>query len=159
MNICIMHFTTDWFTHVIPSLLPLIRDYLDTSQPIKALEIGSFQGRSTVWFLKNILAHPDSSITCIDTFEGSVEHTEKDKKNLQQIFYSNILSYIHKVHVIKGCSQEKLRSLPYEPIFDFVYVDGDHRTRYVIEDLVLVFPLIKSKGILLITNIKEKTVV
>lgn len=150
------HFTTDWFSHVIPTLRPLLQKHLVVDSPITALEIGSFQGRSTVWFLENILTHSASSITCIDTFEGSVEHTEREVLNLFDIFSNNIKSFKHKVKVLPGNSQIVLRQLPCTETFDFIYVDGDHRARYVIEDLVLVFPLLKRGGLLLIDDYEYK---
>ncbi len=38
------------------------------------VEIGSFEGRSTLWILENLLRHPDSRMHCIDTFAGGAEH-------------------------------------------------------------------------------------
>ena len=35
---------------------------------VRALEIGSFEGRSAVWFLENVLTHEESTIVCIDSF-------------------------------------------------------------------------------------------
>jgi predicted O-methyltransferase YrrM len=35
-------------------------------QPAKFLEIGSYEGASAIWMLKNILTHPDARITCVD---------------------------------------------------------------------------------------------
>lgn len=32
------------------------------------LEIGSYEGRSAVWFLENILTHPTARIVCVDLF-------------------------------------------------------------------------------------------
>lgn len=30
------------------------------------LEIGSFEGRSAVWFLENVLTHPSAQLVCVD---------------------------------------------------------------------------------------------
>ena len=55
----------------------------------RALEIGCFEGRSSQWFLDNILTHPDSSLTVVDTFQVMtnfeigrriVEHEQKGAK-------------------------------------------------------------------------------
>lgn len=37
------------------------------------LQIGSYEGGSTVWFAKNILLHADSVLFCIDSWEDSLE--------------------------------------------------------------------------------------
>ena len=35
---------------------------------VRALEIGSFEGRSTLWFVENVLTHEESTIVCVDTY-------------------------------------------------------------------------------------------
>ena len=67
-----MNFTQDWFSHNIPGLESIVK-LLPSNKDI--LEIGSFEGRSTCWFLENVLAD-DGTIFCIDTFSGSEEHKE-----------------------------------------------------------------------------------
>ncbi|WP_162666955.1 class I SAM-dependent methyltransferase [Gemmata massiliana] len=61
-------FTEDWFAYNVPVwarvLAPLV------GKPVRALEIGVFEGRSTVWLLENVLTHPDVSLTWTDTFGG-----------------------------------------------------------------------------------------
>lgn len=42
-----------------------------THQPdLEFLEIGSFEGGSACWLLKNVLTSEDSRLTCIDTFDS-----------------------------------------------------------------------------------------
>jgi hypothetical protein len=41
-------------------------------QQLEALEIGSWEGRSAIFFLSFFR---NCRLTCIDTFQGSVEHT------------------------------------------------------------------------------------
>src|ERR1700747_2099628 len=40
-------------------------------EPLRILEIGSWEGRSALFFLNYL---PRASIVCVDTFAGSVEH-------------------------------------------------------------------------------------
>src|SRR5919108_3146648 len=42
---------------------------------VQALEIGSFEGRSALWFLENVLTGERSSITCVDIWAGPYEKT------------------------------------------------------------------------------------
>jgi predicted O-methyltransferase YrrM len=57
-------FTQDWFSHNIP-----VWEQLATLLPErkKFLEIGSFEGRSMVWAVENML-EDDGEIYCIDTW-------------------------------------------------------------------------------------------
>src|SRR3954452_7004174 len=70
-------FTEDWFSGHVPHWERLFFGELgwDPDAPRRLVEIGSFEGRSTLWFLENLLRHPDSRIVCIDTFTGGAEHT------------------------------------------------------------------------------------
>jgi predicted O-methyltransferase YrrM len=142
-------FTVDWFSYNIPIWTHYLNSFKDR-QNLRFLEIGSFQGRSTVWLLENILTNESSVITCIDTFEGSIEHTlhfQNDIKNLFDIFSHNISKFKNKVNIIKNKSQDALKKINEQ--YDFIYVDGDHKASSVIEDAILSFPLLKKGGIMI----------
>lgn len=57
------YFTTDWFTINIPNLTVLFDGC--NERPVKALEIGSWEGRSTLWFLENALMHEDLEVVIV----------------------------------------------------------------------------------------------
>ena len=106
-------FTVDWFSHNIPSWDIYLNNFKNKPN-LNFLEIGSFQGRSTVWLLENILTDENSSITCIDTFEGSIEHhiySKNELINLFDIFVHNVSTFKNKINIIRGKSQEVLKLL------------------------------------------------
>jgi predicted O-methyltransferase YrrM len=142
-------FTVDWFSYNIQIWTHYLNEFKNKSN-LHFLEIGSFQGRSTVWLLENILTDDTSAITCIDTFEGSIEHTihfQNDIKNLFDIFSHNISKFKNKVNIIKDKSQDALKKINEQ--YDFIYIDGDHKASSVIEDAILSFPLLKKGGIMI----------
>ena len=146
------HFTEDWFSGNIPVWEAVLGPKAGT--PLAMLEVGSFQGRSALWALENVLTHPDSVIHCCDTFEGTPgEHTHEQTHGLFGVFSSNLLPHAHKVHVHRGASSDVLKRQPWAAEmrrhFDVVYIDGDHRARAVLEDAVLAFPLLKPGGIMI----------
>lgn len=55
-------FTQDWFSMRHPHW----PKYADPKPELNVLEIGSYEGRSAVWMLENLLTHHDSTITCVD---------------------------------------------------------------------------------------------
>lgn len=138
-------FDHDWFSPNIPNLTKWLAELKD--KPVRALEIGCFEGRSTCWFLENILTHPESSITVIDTFEGSREHREKqvDFSSALLRFAENTQQWRNRVHLIQNRSQEALRHLGGS--FDFAYVDGSHVAPDVLSDACLLWPLIANGGL------------
>lgn len=53
-------FTSDYVSEHIPRWRDLFEEY--RGQPdVRMLEIGSYEGRSAVWFLENVLTHPTAS--------------------------------------------------------------------------------------------------
>ena len=131
---------------------------------VRALEIGCFEGRATRWLLENILTNRSSRITVVDTFKGDEqlwrdaakvagkEATELLRRELEERFRHNIRGFSRQVIIEKGDSKQVLRG--YNPnlssrSFDFSYIDGSHKAPDVIEDAVLVWPLLKEGGILI----------
>lgn len=120
------------------------------------LEIGSFEGRSACWLLQNILTHDSSRMTCIDLFEqersqGVYDTTGLDSNlmSTEDRFDFNIrqTGASHRVEKLKGDSHELLRSLLRSQC-DFIYIDGSHVAKDVLEDAVLAWPLLKTRGML-----------
>jgi predicted O-methyltransferase YrrM len=106
---------------------------------VHALEIGSFEGRSALWFLTNILTHETSSITCVDLFFDPIDST----------FDSNVKAsgLSRKVIKLKGDSKVVVRNLDRK--FDLVYIDGSHVAKDVLVDAVLAWDLVKPGGIII----------
>lgn len=146
-------FSVDWTSANTPVWYKVLEKYKDKPN-INFMEIGCFQGRSTVWLLENILTHNTSKITCIDTFEGSIEHQDNQYKHmlpsLYQTFCHNTSYFGEKVIIKRERSQDVLKQLKdNKEYYDFIYIDGDHHAASVLEDAVLAFPLLKKGGILL----------
>lgn len=141
-----MTFSEDWFTQHIGVWSAVLKRFQGVE--CAALEIGSFEGRSACWLLQNILTHERSRITCIDTFEGSEEHTDVQKKNLFERFSANVAHAGSKVRVRRGESGTILKTLE-DHSFDFIYVDGSHLGCDVLEDAVLSFRLLKVGGVMI----------
>ena len=149
-------FSVDWFSCYIHNWTHFLKELKDKPN-LRFLEIGSYQGRSTVWLLENILTHDTSSITCIDTFEGSAEHLKDyqyDLPTLFQVFSHNISKFKNRVNIIKNKSQIALKQINEE--YDFVYIDGDHTASSVIEDAILSFSLLKKGGIMIFDDYEWK---
>jgi predicted O-methyltransferase YrrM len=138
-------FTVDWFTGNIPIWSRILAEF--RNQPVHGLEIGSFQGRASRWLMENILTHPDSRLTCVDTFEGSVEHGPELTRGLYELFERNVSPFRERIDVVIGKSQRVLPELKTQ--YEFAYVDGDHRGFAVLEDAIQAFRLLKYGGLLI----------
>ncbi len=144
-------FQNDWFSSTIEEWTETLAEYRSTPN-LSFLEIGSFEGRSAVWLLENILTNPTSVLTCIDTWQGSFEHhsTGLDFNKIEQNFDHNIQvsGQASQVKKIKGLSAIELKRLQIYS-YDFVYIDASHKASNVLEDAVLSWQLLKVGGVII----------
>jgi len=154
-------FTEDWFTDDGLSVL----NYLDFTKELHILEIGSFEGKSTVWFLENFLQNKNSTITCVDPWmdysqdQDSLNSYIKEKnewdltkRKTKEIFLHNIIESgdASKVIIRQGFSNKILPSLITEQkMYDIIFIDGNHTAPYVMMDSVMSWPLLKKDGVIL----------
>lgn len=151
-----MKFKYDWFSHNIPRWKRYL-DHLVNKPNVKILEIGCFEGRATTWLLENVLTHKTSKITVVDTFIGGMENIDHgdDINNLKTRFIKNISKWREKVDIKSGYSYEVLRKISVKPVFDFVYIDGSHMAKDVLEDAILSWRLLKVGGILTFDDYRD----
>jgi predicted O-methyltransferase YrrM len=132
--------TSDWFGEHIP-LWTSVLGHLTGRQNVFFLEIGSYEGRSAVWLLGNILTHETARIDCVDPFYDPA-YTARFHHNIKTALGQT------KVRAITGKSQDVLRRLSADH-YDAIYVDGSHAASDVLEDAVLAFRLLKHGGVMI----------
>lgn len=140
-----MKYSVDWFSQHIPVWEHVLADL--KGKPILAIELGCFEGMSSVWLYKNILTHPDSDLVCVDTWEGSEEHSDTDMKAVRQRFIENIKN-MPRIDVHRCTSTEYLLDNQDEEA-DLIYIDASHRAADVLRDAVLADMILKPGGILI----------
>jgi predicted O-methyltransferase YrrM len=149
-------FTYDWFGS---NAEVIWRQLLPAIKPKKVLEIGSFEGRSTTFLMQYNDWCDDLEIYCVDSWEGSIEHTEHglDMKKAENKFDKNIsiakrkASRNSNITKLKGFSDSELPKLLADNkcnYFDFIYVDGSHQAADVLLDAVLAFKLCRVGGVI-----------
>src|SRR4051812_17992129 len=109
-------FTRDWFIRNIPKWEETLHDLKD--KKINVLEIGVFEGRATIWILEELIKHPESKVTTIDTFEKIFADNDNETTFRGNIKESGKES---QVEIIKNNSYETLTKFNYEnrEKFDF----------------------------------------
>jgi predicted O-methyltransferase YrrM len=139
----------DWFSNNIRNFLE-IKAMLPKRS--RVLEIGCFEGRSTSWILQHFL-EADGTICCIDTFEGSPEHTGIQLAGLFERWQNNVKSVISEkqtCNVQVNKSYQGLANLIKDnESFDFIYVDGSHTAPDVLADACMSWDLLNPGGIIL----------
>ena len=120
-----------WFN---PSYFSILDQYKNKTG-IKFLEIGSFEGFGTNYFIENFLNGDNSSITCIDPW---IKYSESSLANITgcdewinestyDIFINNTLHNSHKISIKKGFSCDILPTL--DCLYDFIYIRSQRRNR------------------------------
>ena len=113
-------FSEKWFLRNIFFLDKMLIEF--KSKYNKILEIGSFEGISAIYFIKNF---KNSLLTCVDPFTGSDEHKHiKDKHIIEKNFDFNLKEFEGKFIKVKNKS-ENFFTLN-KNIFDIIYIDGSH---------------------------------
>ena len=148
-------FTNDWFE----AHKPTWRSILTRKLPTNILEIGSYEGQSTVYSSSLVLesqARP-VSITCIDTWQGGREHSRDDMRSVEERFdrntsllkdkYSSRLN-IRKIKSKSCTALSKLYLTGEDKSYDFIYIDGSHDACDVLFDAVVGFKLLKKDALL-----------
>jgi len=145
-------FTKDWFNWapaVWEQLTPMLSGVAGKRN---FLEIGSFEGRSSVWIAENMMQDGDH-LRCIDTWEGGEEHGEENMSEVEERFRANLIVATQKVperliFQSKGTSVARLAQLQGKTMFDFIYIDGSHKAPDVLTDACMAWPLLKLEGLM-----------
>jgi hypothetical protein len=115
----------------------------------RVLEVGSFEGLSASYILWRL---PQAQLTCVDTFEGSLEHegTDTVPADLERVFDENIaLVDAARVRKLVGPSSVVLPRLATDgERFDLIYLDGSHFGLDVLVDAAVSWQLLENGGFL-----------
>jgi predicted O-methyltransferase YrrM len=143
-------FTTTWFDDSIPVWVPLLAPHAAQQPPAQVLEIGAWEGRSTVFLLSYLQG---CHVTAVDSWAGGDEHATWDSvSGTERRFDHNVSRCPGRVRKAHGLSRDVLpallREAPAER-FDVVYIDGSHFADDVLLDALHGWRLLKVGGTLL----------
>ncbi|MBD3675611.1 MAG: class I SAM-dependent methyltransferase [Planctomycetaceae bacterium] len=135
-------FTTDWVSWKTNSWRKFF-GHLAGKPGLQMLEIGSYEGRSAVWFLENILTDEGAKLTCVDQWKFGV------CRDAEILFDKNVAvsGFSTKVRKVKSNSRRALGWFP-DNSFDAIYIDGNHSGYAVLTDALLCMHLVKPGGLL-----------
>lgn len=102
-------------------------------KPNVTLEIGALYGGSSTYILEEFCK-----------FEGS-HHYIMDI-NTNEYIKNNIKPYENKVTYLLGESSDSFKKFTEKNVFDLIYIDGNHMSKYVLEDAVNSFYILKNGG-------------
>jgi len=139
-----MAFTNTWFLNQEP-----IHKKFISKKEQTILEIGAFEGRSTLFFLDH-LEGDNSRLDTIDPFPSS-DNTCPVYPELYNIFIKNVSPHpnFNKLTVYRDYSQNILPTfLLDQKKYDYILIDGSHLAKDVLFDAMMCFKLLKPGGII-----------
>ena len=115
------------------------------------VEVGAFLGRSAVFMAVEIInSGKNIKFDCIDHWEGSEEHNDNDKVNLETLyedFLENIKPVKGAINPVRANSLDASRL--YKPnSLDFIFIDASHDEESVKADLAFWMPRLKDNGVI-----------
>jgi len=150
--------TTDWTSRNYRLWADILASR--RQEPLRILEIGSWEGRSALFFLNYL---PEAKIVCVDTFAGAVEHRSwpiwqriRQLNGIEKRFDYNLAPLARRMEKRKEKSLVALGKLGIEGRrFDLVYVDGSHLAIDVYRDGTLAWPLVDPGGIVIFDDYRR----
>jgi predicted O-methyltransferase YrrM len=149
-------FAFDWTSAHFPGWTAVFAPFRD--RPLRILEVGSYEGRSAVFFL-NYFSR--STLVCIDLWTCALEpdivkqlpQAATEAAHVEGRFDRNLAPFSSRLTKIAGNSGDVLPQLGVKSErFDLIYVDGDHKAAPTYRDCTLAWPLLKSSGILVMDD-------
>lgn len=158
----IYNFSSDWFSYKIPPWIKCVK--YPKNRHLRVLEIGSFEGRSTVFILTN---WPNSRIDCVDPW---LDYAEVPFKNgmgglSEKNFDFNTRKFNNRIMKYKLKSTDFFSKSTLS-LYDIVYIDGLHLASSVFSDATNSHFRLRVGGYMIFddyfwafySNYKEKTI-
>ncbi|MEQ1817841.1 MAG: class I SAM-dependent methyltransferase [Terricaulis sp.] len=146
-------FTNDWFA----VNEPVWRNMVTEMKPRRYLEVGAFEGQSTVYMIENCAPQGAFELACIDTWSGGIEHNPAEMAAVEARFDRNMARAQARGHSftlrkMKAQSTDAMAQLLTEGganVFDVAYIDASHQAPDVLADAILAFKLTRVGGIMI----------
>lgn len=135
----------DWFTFKTNILIKYFEKNHAENKNIKnILEIGSFEGRSSIFFLNYF---KNSHIACVDTWKGSHEQNETLMNKVENSFNNNSNQFNDRIKKYKIDSNSFFKNC--KENFDFIFIDGYHHYNQVLLDAQNAIKYVNKDGYIL----------
>jgi len=108
----------------------------------KYLEIGSYEGNTAFYVSTNF---PNSNVTCVDLWQDVEEYKGKDFNIIEKNFDLN-LKGLSNINKIKSTSDDFF--IKNTIMYDFIYIDGNHKFDYVLRDCENAWRFLNDDGFL-----------
>lgn len=141
-------YTKGWFLN--SEIRNNLAKYLDMSKENNILEIGCYEGLSSVFFADNFIDNQKSSLTCVDPF---LTIDNNDHSNLLQ--NGEELSFDYNISNCKNTDKIIIYKVISDKFFEnnkktynLIYIDGCHECDFIKRDMENSFTILENNGIM-----------
>ena len=141
-------YTRTWFIHC--ELRYNVANFLDKSSENNILEIGCYEGLSSVFFADNFLDNANSSLTCVDPF---LHIDNNDYCYLLQ--NDEEFNFDYNISICKNTDNITIHKITSDKFFEnnkktynFIYIDGCNEPDFVNRDMENSFNVLEKQGIM-----------
>jgi beta-1,4-mannosyl-glycoprotein beta-1,4-N-acetylglucosaminyltransferase len=127
-----------------------LHKFLDKTNENKILEIGCFEGLSSVFFADNFIDNPNSRLTCVDPFL-----TIDDNDHHKYLMNHEELNFDFNISNCKNVDKISVHKITSDCFFknnketyNFIYIDGSHETDLIKKDMENSFKCLEKNGIM-----------
>jgi len=141
-------YTQTWFLY--SEIKELLSQHLNNEDKNTILEIGCFEGLSSVFFADNFLNNSESSLVCVDPFMTMETNDHKQfLQNNEELNFDNNIKICrnnNKIFVHKITSDKFFETNT--KTFNFIYIDGCHEPDFITRDMENSFKCLDKNGIM-----------
>ena len=141
-----INYNEKWFCN---NLNYLSINFKNSKNVKNILEIGSYEGRSAIFFIKNFSG---SNVTCVDTWTGSDEHNSINFELIEKNFDFNTSFYQSNNILMKYKMTSNEFFKKNHKHFDLIFIDGDHSCDQVKIDLINSWNILNNGGFLVLDD-------
>ena len=147
-------YTQTWFIN--SEINRYLLNVVEANKENNVLEIGCFEGLSSVFFAETLLNHPNSTLTCVDPFL-TIENNDHSAflKNNEE------MNFDYNISICKNSDKISVHKITSDAFFEknnktynFIYIDGCHEPDFVKRDMENCFNVLEKNGIMWMDDYK-----
>jgi len=147
-------YTRTWF--LTSEIKKLLLKFMDNTKINTILEIGCFEGLSSVFFADNLLDNDNSTLTCVDPFLGI-----SNNDHVGYLSNNEELNFDHNIKICKNSNKIEIKKITSDEFFlnntkkfNFIYIDGCHEVDFIKRDMENSFNVLEKNGIMWMDDYK-----
>ena len=140
----------NWFNQFAKANFEKFLTPLAGQKGLKFLQLGAYTGDASVWMLDNVLTGEYSTLTDVDTWQGSGEevHRDIDWSRLRDFYAKRLWGFLETGKLVPFQKTSDAFFTDNNETFDFIYIDGDLRAGSVVKDAINAWAALNPGGVL-----------